>query len=109
MKFHQNRSTLRPCSYRAKSGKLTFVTPGGGNTGGERNQKYMKRRILSIQHTYMKAHMDWSNGVQDKGGQTCGRHPPTRLPAAGHSDYIIPRHLIWRGTKKKDYHKDLRT
>ena len=48
--------------------------------------------------------MDWSNGVQDKGGQTCGRHPPARPsarppagpPAAGHSDNIIPRHLIWR-------------
>ena len=43
------------------------------------DQKYMKCRILSIQHTYMKAHMDWSNGVQDKGGQTCGN--------------IIPRHI----------------
>ena len=38
--------------------------------------------------------MDWSNGVQDKGG------PPAR-PPAGHSDNIIPCHLIWRGTKRR--------
>ena len=37
----------------------------------------------------MKAHMDWSNGVQDKGGQTCGRHPH-----AGRSDNIIRRGTI---------------
>ena len=41
----------------------------------------------------MKAHMDWSNGVQDIGGQTCGRHPPPPIHAAGNSDNIIPRHL----------------
>ena len=42
--------------------------------------------------------MDWSNGVQDKGGQTCGRHP-----LGGHSDNIRPRHLIWRITKTVNY------
>ena len=97
MKFHQNRSTLRPVIMQNLE-SLPLWPPG--RTLGEGDQKYMKCRILSIQHTYMKAHMDWPNCVQDKGGQTCEHHPPAR-PPAGHSDNIIPRHMKWWGTKTR--------